>query len=300
MNGFVLINKPAGVTSFKVTGAIKRKTGEKRCGHAGTLDPLATGVLPIMIGRATRLIDLIDDNRKVYKASLIFGMTTDTLDCDGEVLTDQPVNVDEGDIRQALKKFEGEIEQIPPMYSALSKDGVKLYELARKGETIEIPKRDVQIFELDLIEPLDKDNCFSIDVLVSKGTYIRSLARDIGEALGCGATLAALERTATCGFDISDCVALESLNSNNITEKIVSEEKTVTHLRKVSVTEKQAVRFCNGGQLDFSRLHIENISENELFRVKYKDEFLGIGIADITNNRLNIKCIINNHKAVEK
>ena len=151
MNGFVLINKPAGVTSFKVTGAIKRKTGEKRCGHAGTLDPLATGVLPIMIGRATRLIDLIDDNRKVYKASLIFGMTTDTLDCDGEVLTDQPVNVDEGDIRQALKKFEGEIEQIPPMYSALSKDGVKLYELARKGIEVERNPRKATVFNIELL-----------------------------------------------------------------------------------------------------------------------------------------------------
>ncbi len=300
MQGFLLLCKPSGITSFSAVAAVKRLTGEKRVGHTGTLDPMATGVLPIFLGRATSLCGIMLDGNKRYKAKIKLGVTTNTDDITGAVLSQNEVSVTNQEIIEILERFKGEISQVPPMYSALKKDGIRLYELARKGETIEIPKREVQIFELDLIEPLDRDNCFSIDVLVSKGTYIRSLARDIGEALGCGATLAELERTATCGFDISDCVALENLNSDNITMQIMSEEKAVMHLRKVSVTEKQTVRFCNGGQLDFSRLHIENISENELFRVKYKDKFLGIGIADIPNNRLNIKCIINNYKAVEE
>lgn len=144
-----------------------------------------------------------------------------------------------------------------------------------------------------MLSTLDGDNCFIIDVHVSKGTYIRSLARDIGEYLGCGATLASLERTYAAGFDIDACVDLESLNSENISNYILDEEIAVKHLREVYITQNQAVRFCNGGQLDFERLKIENISENELFRVKCEDKFLGIGFADFQNKRLGIKCIIN-------
>ena len=182
MNGFVLINKPFGATSFKVTGAVKRKTGEKRCGHAGTLDPIATGVLPVMIGRATRLIDLIDDNKKAYKAEIVFGLTTDTLDCEGEVLTDQPVNVTEEQIRSALKDFEGEITQIPPMYSALSKDGVKLYKLARKGVEVERKPRKVTVFSIKLLS-FDGVDTAEIEVVCSKGTYIRTLCEDISNKI---------------------------------------------------------------------------------------------------------------------
>ena len=144
-----------------------------------------------------------------------------------------------------------------------------------------------------MLSALDGDNCFIIDVHVSKGTYIRSLARDIGEYLGCGATLASLERTYAAGFNIESCVDLESLNSENISNYILNEEIAVKHLREVYITQNQAVRFCNGGQLDFERLKIENISENELFRVKCEDKFLGIAFADFQNKRLGIKCIIN-------
>ena len=300
MQGFLLLNKPSGITSFSAVSAVKRLAHEKRVGHTGTLDPMATGVLPIFLGKATALSSLMLDGDKRYKATVKLGITTDTEDITGNVLSERQVKVTNEELIKALENFKGKILQTPPMYSALKKDGVRLYDLARQGKTIEIPKREIEVFSIELLSPLDDENCFSIDVLVSKGTYIRSLARDIGEFLGCGATLTALQRTRACGFDITECIGLGDLTDENIIDHIVSEETAVMHLRTVNVTEKQAVRFCNGGQLDFSRLHIENITENELIRVKYQDKFLGIGIADIPNNRLNIKCIINDYKAVAK
>lgn len=296
MQGFILLNKPQGVTSFGAVAKIKRIAEEKRVGHTGTLDPMATGVLPVLLGRATALSSIMLDANKRYTATVKLGITTDTEDITGTVLTENPVNVSALQIEDALKHFTGKITQTPPMYSALKKDGVRLYDLARQGKSVEIPSREVEIFNINLISPLDVENCFKIDVLVSKGTYIRSLARDIGEYLGCGATLSALERTDTCGFSIENCVKLDDLNDDNIAAYIQSEENAVKHLRECRVTQKQAVRFSNGGQLGFERLHIENISNGELFRVKCDNVFIGIGIADIENQRLNIKCIINNYK----
>ncbi len=286
MNGFVLINKPSGLTSFKVTGAVKRKTGEKRCGHAGTLDPLATGVLPIMIGRATRLIDLIDDNRKVYRASLVFGITTDTLDCDGEVLTDQPVNVDEGDIRQALKKFEGEIEQIPPMYSALSKDGVKLYELARKGIEVERKPRKATIFNIEL---LSFDGVDTAEILVecSKGTYIRTIIDDLGLALGCGAYMNRLERVKGSGFSVDECITLDEFLQKDLSETVYSPDKAVSSYPSVNVSSNQAKRFCNGNELDMKRVKIKE--KSLYYRVYSEGNFLGLG--EIKNESLKPKVV---------
>ena len=298
MQGFILLSKPQGLTSFSAVSRIKRLCKEKRVGHTGTLDPMATGVLPVFLGRATALSGLMLDGDKRYIAKIKLGIVTDTQDITGTVLKESTVSISELQLQDALKHFTGKIIQTPPMYSALKKDGIRLYELARQGKTVDIPTREVNIFSIDLLSKLDRENCFSIDVLVSKGTYIRSLANDIGEYLGCGATLAALERTNTCGFDITECVNLLELTEENIGDYIFSEEKAVMYLDSVNITPKQAIRFCNGGQLSFERLHLENVQENQLFRVKCGDCFLGIGIADIPNNRLNIKCIINDFKAV--
>lgn len=296
MQGFILLSKPAGITSFAAVAKIKRICGEKRVGHTGTLDPMATGVLPVLLGRATTLSSIMLDGNKRYTATVKLGVTTDTDDITGKVLTESKVNISAVELQDALKHFTGKITQTPPMYSALKKDGVRLYDLARQGKTVEIPSREVEVFSINLLTELNEENCFIIDVAVSKGTYIRSLARDMGEYLGCGATLTALERTDTCGFSIEDCVSLDDLDADNVKDYIKSEETAVMHLRECKVTAKQATRFCNGGQLDFSRLHIENIEDNELFRVKCGDTFLGIGIADLENQRLNIKCIINFYK----
>ena len=300
MQGFLLLKKPKGITSFSAVSRVKRLAHEKRVGHTGTLDPMATGVLPIFLGRATALSGILLDADKRYKAEIKLGVTTDTDDITGAVLSERAVNVDLDSLKIALEHFKGKIKQKPPIYSALKKDGVRLYDLARRGETVDIPEREVEIFSIDMLNELDDNNCFTIDVCVSKGTYIRSLAHDIGEYLGCGATLTALERTETCGFNISECTDLEELDEQNICEKIVSEEKAVLNLRECKITEKQAIRFCNGGQLSFDRLNMNNFCENELLRVKHGDIFLGIGIADLQKKQLNIKCIITDYKAVAK
>lgn len=295
MLGLLLLNKPEGITSFSAVSAIKRLAGEKRVGHTGTLDPMATGVLPILIGRATVLSGLMLDADKKYIATVKLGVTTDTDDITGEVLSQSEVDVTEQQLKEALIHFTGKLSQKPPIYSAIKKDGVRLYKLAREGKTTEIKPRDIEIFSIRLLDELNSQNEFKIEAHVSKGTYIRSLARDIGEYLGCGATLSGLCRTYASGFSIDDCVELDRLDTDNIGEYVVSEEKAVEHLDVINVTEKQAVRFSNGGQLGFDRLKIGEVSDGELFRVKHGEKLLGIGFANIEKQEIGIKCIINQY-----
>ena len=295
MQGLLLLNKPEGITSFSAVSAVKRIAGEKRVGHTGTLDPMATGVLPILLGRATVLSGLMLDADKRYTAKIKLGTVTDTDDITGEIITRNKVDISEEKLKEALTHFTGKIKQTPPMYSAIKKDGVRLYKLAREGKTAEIPSRDIEIYSIDVLKSLNEDFEFVIDTHVSKGTYIRSLARDIGEYLGCGATLAGLERTYASGFNISECMPLDKLSGENIGEYILSEEKAVSYLPQINVTQKQAVRFSNGGQLGFDRLRLDlnKVTENELFRVKYGEKLLGIGFADCERAQIGIKCILN-------
>ena len=298
MQGLILLDKPENITSFGAVARIKRIANEKRVGHTGTLDPMATGVLPVLLGRATALSSLLLDADKRYTAAVKLGVTTDTEDITGNIISEGKVSITNGEINEALKRFTGVLMQKPPIYSALKKDGVRLYKLAREGKTAEIEPRRIEVFSAELLSPLNADNIFEIDVHVSKGTYIRSLARDIGEYLGCGACLAALRRTYTGGFSIENCVPLDSLNGDNIGDYLISEERAVGYLRETFVTEKQAVRFCNGGQLDLDRLKIKQLTDGELIRVKLNDQFLGVGIVDLSKNQLAIKCIINYPKEV--
>lgn len=294
MQGFLLIDKPEGMTSFSAVSRIKRLASEKRVGHTGTLDPLATGVLPIFLGRATALSSILLEAEKQYTATVKLGITTDTCDITGTVLEEKSVTVKREELEQALSCFLGETEQTPPIYSALKKDGVRLYELARRGEEVQIEPRKITIDRLELKS--FKDDTFEIFVSCSKGTYIRSLCRDIGERLGCGATMTALRRNATCGFSESDCVRLNDLTADNISDYIKSEEWAIRHLPLLLVSEKQAIRFSNGGQLSYERLHGREFLEGELLRVKYNDQFLGIGYADNEKKQIAIKCIINQFK----
>ena len=293
MQGLILLDKPENITSFGAVARIKRMASEKRVGHTGTLDPMATGVLPVLLGRATVLSGLLLDADKRYTAAVKLGVSTDTDDITGNIISESQVNITNERISGALKHFTGILMQRPPIYSALKKDGVRLYKLAREGKTAEVESRKIEVFSINLISPLNADNIFEIDVHVSKGTYIRSLARDIGEYLGCGACLAALKRTYAGGFSLEDCVSLDALNEENIGDYLISEERAVGHLRAVAVTERQAVRFCNGGQLDLDRLKKKNFTEGELVRVKLNDRFLGVGVADLQKNQLAIKSIIN-------
>ncbi|MBQ2676562.1 MAG: tRNA pseudouridine(55) synthase TruB [Clostridia bacterium] len=287
MNGIVLIDKPRGVTSFKVTASVRKKLNQKRVGHAGTLDPMATGVLPVMVGQAARLTDLLPSQQKRYVAEFMLGMTTDTLDCEGEVLTDQPVNCTKDDVLAVINSFVGEITQVPPMYSALKKDGVRLYDLARQGIEVKREKRTVTIYSIDLTDC--GDDRYTIDVLCSKGTYIRTLIDDIGLKLGCGAFMTALRRTQSNGFDISQCIPLDEFMQSDIKDTVKSPEYGLMQYPEVVVTSPQAVRFKNGGELDLNRLKVNNLQG--YLRVYGPDNFIGLGEVLDEKGVLKPKCV---------
>lgn len=292
MQGLILIDKPQGITSFTAVRKIKKLAGEKRVGHTGTLDPLATGVLPIFIGRATVLSSFLSDADKTYVATVKLGVKTDTYDITGRVLEEGQVNISEAEIDAVLETFKGEQLQTPPMFSAIKKDGVRLYSLARQGESVEIEPRKITIYSISRISEIENGS-FQMRVHCSKGTYIRSLCSDIGQKLSCGATMEALRRESAHGFEICQCVHLDDLTEENIQSIVLSEETAVIDLRQITVTEKQAVRFTNGGELDITRLKINNPKENEHFRVKFNDLLLGIGFFSKEKNSICISNVLN-------
>ena len=209
MNGILVVNKPRGMTSHDVVGRVRRIAMQKRVGHAGTLDPMATGVLLICLGRATRVAEYLSGSDKTYRAVIRLGEETDTYDAEGQVTATRPVNVTETELRETLERFSGEIDQVPPMYSALKRNGQPLYKLARKGIEVERSARRVTVYENALREWQSPD--VTIDVRCSAGTYIRSLAHDMGKMLGCGAHLTALTRLASGSFAIDEAVKLQDL-----------------------------------------------------------------------------------------
>ncbi len=257
MTGFIFLDKPEGITSFTAVNKARRLLGVKKAGHTGTLDPMATGVLPIMLGGATRFSQYLPVHDKAYRAKILLGTVTDTLDTTGEVLEKREVNVTSEQLRSAVFSFLGEIDQLPPMYSAVSKDGVRLYKLARQGIEIRRDTRRVTIHSLEIVGELE-NNEFTLDVACSAGTYIRSLAADIGEKLGCGAVISSLRRTAANGISIDRTVTLEAIQSaveEGRAEELVSPcDELLSCYPEVKVTDKQAAYFANGGALDLDRV----------------------------------------------
>ena len=211
-SGILIIDKPAGWTSMDVCAKLRGVFHEKRVGHGGTLDPMATGILPVFIGRATRAVEFAEKSDKEYIAELKLGVITNTQDTSGEILEERPVSVTRRELEAALEGFRGDILQIPPMYSAIKINGKKLYELARKGREVERPARRVTIKTLELLEETG-ENLYTIRVRCSKGTYIRALCHDIGQALGCGGCMASLRRTMAAGFTPEDSVTLEQVQT---------------------------------------------------------------------------------------
>ena len=207
-SGILVIDKPAGWTSMDVCAKLRGVFHEKRVGHSGTLDPMATGVLPVFVGRATRAVEFAEKSDKEYIAGLKLGVITNTQDTTGEVLETRPVQISREQLEAALEKFRGDIMQVPPMYSAIKINGKKLYELARKGREVERPARPVGIKSLEILEQQGED-LYTIWVRCTKGTYIRTLCHDIGAALGCGGCMASLRRTMAAGFTLEDAVSLE-------------------------------------------------------------------------------------------
>lgn len=209
MSGILLVDKPAGWTSHDVVGRLRRMTGQRRIGHSGTLDPMATGLLVVFLGRATRAVEFAEGHDKAYTALLRPGVVTDTLDTTGAVLATSPERPTLSELEAALGAFRGEIEQLPPMYSALKYNGKKLYEIARAGGEVERKPRPVTIYRLECTGERDGD--FVLEVECSKGTYIRTLCDDIGRALGCGACMSGLRRTRAGGFEVKDALTIEEI-----------------------------------------------------------------------------------------
>lgn len=290
MNGLILLDKPEGFTSFKAAAVLRRIYGTKRVGHTGTLDPMATGVLPILIGRSTRLCSFVLEADKKYTAGVRLGVTTDTLDITGEVLSESSVSVSDEQLNEALRRFICNYDQIPPMYSAIKKDGVRLYDLARQGQEIEREPRNVTIFKIDLISRNGND--FVIDVHCSKGTYIRSLADDIGKYLGCGATLISLRRTDAAGFSIESCKTLEEIEADP-EGCLLPPETAVPNFRSVHVSEAQCKRFKNGAALSIDRVRgLKQADDGEIFKVFFEDMFLGLAEYSDETREINTKCVI--------
>ena len=209
-NGIIVIDKSPNWTSMDVCAKLRGIFQEKRIGHAGTLDPMATGVLPVFVGRATRAVEFAGEGEKEYVAGLRLGLVTNTQDTSGETLEEHPVSVTQEELERVLEQFRGEIDQVPPMYSAIKINGKKLYELARKGREVERPARKVTIHALTL-ESREGEADFTIRVRCSKGTYVRTLCHDIGQALGCGGCMSSLRRTMAAGFTLEDAVKLEQV-----------------------------------------------------------------------------------------
>lgn len=288
MTGIICLDKPRGMSSFMAVKRASRILGVKKAGHTGTLDPMATGVLVIMLGHCTRFIELLPEHRKSYTARVKLGITTDTLDITGEILNKNPVNVTKEQLLNIAEQFKGEILQTPPMYSALKKDGERLYDLARKGIEIEREQRKITIEKLEIY---DFDGTeFSMDVTCSAGTYIRSLCDDIGKELGCGAVMTDLRRTEANGFLIENAVTLEELeklaSKNNVESVITSVEKALLSYPEIVVTKPQANRFHNGGALNYERLHGDYTVG--IYRV-YSPEKVLLGLGEIKAEKSDLE-----------
>lgn len=283
MNGIIVIDKPKGRTSHDMVYFIRRMTGIKKVGHTGTLDPDATGVLPLCIGNGTKVSDMLLESDKCYRAELILGKTTDTQDLSGNVLEEKEVNLREEEIVKAAESFVGEIEQIPPMYSAIKQDGKKLYELARKGIEVERKPRRVTINEITIVK-IDK-NTVTIDVDCSKGTYIRTLCSDIGEKLGCGGCMGNLRRTKAGMFNIDESHTVEEIEklkeNGKLGDIILPVDSVFMKYPKIQLNEKQVKSVTNGIRMTYKGV------EGQTYRVyDNNNEFLCV--SEIEDGKLRL------------
>jgi len=276
MNGLLLIDKPQGLTSHDVVRRVRRLLRTRRVGHAGTLDPLATGVLPVAVGEATRLVQFLMEGEKSYRATLRLGEITDTQDAEGEVLERRPLEgVTVAAVEAAARSLEGEVQQVPPMYSALKKDGVPLYRLAREG--LDVPRearsiivRRLQVLSIDL--PL-----VTFEVDCSKGTYVRTLCHDLGLALGCGAHMVALRRTRTGTFTEADCVTLEELEREEGEARLLSLGEVLREMPALELEAQAARRLADGIPPESSSLMAPpSCSEGETVRLMQGQSLLAV------------------------
>ena len=294
MNGILCMNKPQDFTSFDVIGKLRGILHMKRLGHTGTLDPMATGVLPILVGTATKACDILPNQDKTYQATVVFGKATDTLDIWGKPLQDYPEqHVTEAALRAILPEFLGDITQLPPMYSAVSVNGKRLYELARKGETVQRPTRTVHIDAITLDAFDETQQTATLTVSCGKGTYIRTLLSDIGQRLGGDAVMTALTRTAACGYPLQDCLTFEqvaaAMADGTLEEHLLPTDSLFSSYPKLRLNAAQERMFCNGVKLDLNRLR--NLQPDQDIYTVYgaTGTFLGTALADRTQQELRIE-----------
>lgn len=281
INGVVVVNKPQNWTSHDCVAVVRRVIGVKRVGHTGTLDPMATGVLPVCVGTAARINEYLDYDTKTYDCVMKLGIITDTLDIWGEVLEERPVpDMDEAVIAETIMGFTGEISQIPPKYSALKVAGKKLYEYARAGQEVEIKPRKINIKHIS-VNNIDLENKeISFTVECSKGTYIRSLCADIGEKLGCGACMRGLVRTKTGVFTLDDTVDIEAvkkMSREELVSKLFPTDYPLVQFGRVELSANRAKDFVNGKKIPKRDLAIvRESSRDDFYNVYFNDTFLGV------------------------
>lgn len=271
MDGVIIINKQKGFTSHDIVNVIRKKLDIKKVGHTGTLDPNATGVLPILVGKATKISKYLIEHDKTYIATIKLGEKTDTGDSEGQVIETKKVseNLEEKNINQVLNNFLGKQKQLPPMYSAIKINGKKLYEYAREGQEVKVEPRDIEIYKIKLLEY--KNNKIKFEVECSKGTYIRTLCEDVANKLGTLGYMEELQRTKVNNFDIKDAISLEYLDKVTIKEKIISIEEIFKDKPNIDLNNGKLELFLNGVQLT----HDLN---NGLYRIYNNSKFIGLGI----------------------
>ncbi len=288
MFGILNVYKPKGMTSHDVVSVLRRTLHMKRIGHTGTLDPDAEGVLPILLGKATRLSDLLMAEEKRYFAGVKLGIVTDTDDTSGTVIKTCEPQVSEEEIMAAAARFLGKTQQIPPMYSAIKVDGQKLYQLARKGITTERKPREIEIYSLE-VSDVEKD-FFHLHIHCSKGTYIRALCRDIGEALGTGAAMASLVREQSGCFTLNQCYTLEQIaeaaEKGSVSSLLISVDEVLATIPSVCVNDETAAKIKNGIRLRPNQLGVDKIKENSLLRVYHEGALLCVLKSVLDNGQI--------------
>ena len=288
MDGIIIVNKEQGYTSNDVVQIIKKKFNEK-VGHTGTLDPMATGVLPILVGKGTLLSKYLINHDKIYVATLKLGIKTDTGDITGNIIEEKDVNdkcLQKENIQKVLEEIKGEQKQIPPMYSAIKVNGKKLYEYARKGQSVEIEPRNIEIYNIELIEINNEENEIKYKVNCSKGTYIRTLSEDIAKALGTIGFMKSLNRTKVGNFSIEQALKISELEQNidKLNSFIITIESFFKNNGKIILTENQMQRFLNGVKLNFDK-------EDDIYRIyNESNKFIGVGV--IQNNLLKRELVV--------
>lgn len=299
-NGILNINKPEGWTSQDVVAKLRGRLHIRRVGHTGTLDPMATGVLPVCFGKATRIIEYYDDDFKTYEAEMKLGMVTDTLDITGAVLETKPVDVSEEDVIQAIDSFRGWITQIPPKYSALKVNGKPLYKYAREGVEVEIKSRKIYVADIQPVEVNLGENRILFRVTCSKGTYIRTICDDIGKKLGCGGTMTALQRTQSGCFRVEDARTLPEIlemTDEELERCVIPMDETLVHLGRIELKSMESVPFYyNGREIDTGYVNVlaspavpEAMQEGSRLEDKYRvyaPEGKFLGISSLRENTL--------------